>query len=62
MLSDYQKYRLYEILPGASIWLVLILSMVLTFVRPLWMIYFIILFDIYCVLKVINFVFIKLKK
>ena len=57
MLSDYQKYRLYEILPGASIWLVLILSMVLTFVRPLWMIYFIILFDIYWVLKVINFVF-----
>ncbi len=57
MLSDYQRYRLYEILPGASIWLTLILSLVLSFVRPLWMIYFIILFDIYWVLKVINFSF-----
>ena len=57
MLSDYHRYRLYEILPGLSIWLTLILSVVLSFVRPLWMIYFIILFDVYWVLKVINFVF-----
>jgi hypothetical protein len=57
MLSDYQRYRLYEILPGLSIWLTLILSIILSFVRPLWMIYFIILFDIYWVLKVVNFVF-----
>ena len=57
MLSDYQRYRLYEILPGLSIWITLILSIVLSFVRPLWMIYFIILFDIYWVLKVVNYVF-----
>lgn len=57
MLSDYQKYRLYEILPGLTIWLTLILSIVLTFIRPMWMIYFIILFDIYWVLKVVNFSF-----
>lgn len=57
MLSDYQRYRLYEILPGLSVWSVLVLSVILSFVRPLWMIYFIILFDIYWVLRVINFAF-----
>lgn len=55
MLTDYQRYRLYEILPGVSVWLTLILSLVLAFIRPLWMIYFIIVFDIYWVLKVLNF-------
>lgn len=57
MLSEYQRYRLYEILPGLSIWLTLILCIILSFIKPLWMIYFIILFDIYWVLKVLNFSF-----
>ncbi|MBT3538831.1 hypothetical protein HOF40_04330 [Candidatus Parcubacteria bacterium] len=57
MLTDYQRYRIYEILPGLTIWLTLILGILLSFVKPLWMIYFIILFDIYWVLKVINFAF-----
>ncbi|MCF6276744.1 MAG: hypothetical protein L3J07_02750 [Candidatus Magasanikbacteria bacterium] len=57
MLSDYQRYRMYEILPGLSIWLTLILGVTLSFTKPLWMVYFIILFDIYWVLKVAHFVF-----
>lgn len=57
MLTDYQRYRLYEILPGLSIWLTLILSIILSFTKPMWMIYGIILFDIYWVLKVLNFGF-----
>jgi len=57
MLSDYQRYRLYEILPGASVWITLILIFSLSFIKPLWMIYFIIVFDVYWVLKVINFSF-----
>src|SRR3989338_1701618 len=57
LLSDYHRYRLYEMLPGLSIWLTLILSLFLAYVRPLWMIYFIIVFDIYWVLKVLNFAF-----
>ena len=57
MLTDYHRYRLYEILPGASVWLTLILSVVLAFTQPLAMIYFIIVFDIYWVLKVLNFSF-----
>lgn len=57
MLSDYHRYRLYEILPGLSIWLTLIIALVLSFVRPLWMIYAVIVFDVYWVLRVINFSF-----
>ncbi len=57
MLTDYQRYRIYEILPGVSIWLTLIGGIVLSFVQPLWMIYFVIVFDIYWVLKVLNFSF-----
>lgn len=57
MLSDYHRYRLYEILPGLSIWATLIASLLLSFLQPVWMIYFIIVFDIYWVLRVVNFSF-----
>ncbi len=57
MLSDYHRYRLYEILPGLTVWGTLILAIVLSFFYPLPMIYFIIIFDIYWVLKVFNFAF-----
>ncbi len=57
MLTEYQRYRLYEMLPGLSIWVTLFLCFFLSVVRPLWMIYFIIVFDIYWVLKVLNFSF-----
>jgi hypothetical protein len=57
MLSSYQRYRLYEILPGLTIWVTLFASVFLSFVYPLAMIYFIIIFDIYWVIKVFNFAF-----
>lgn len=57
MISDYQRYRLYEILPGLSIWLTLAMSVALSFLRPLWMIYVILLFDVYWVLRVAYFSF-----
>lgn len=55
MLSNYQRYRLYEILPGLSIWLTLIVGVALSFVKPLWMIYAVIVFDVYWVLRVLYF-------
>jgi hypothetical protein len=55
MLSDFRRYRLYEILPGALIWTTVVVLFVLTFTKPLWVIYFIIVFDIYWVLRVIYF-------
>jgi hypothetical protein len=57
MMSDYTKYRLFEILPGFSILFSLISMILLSFYFPLAMIYFIIFFDIYWVLKVLNFSF-----
>lgn len=57
MLSAYQRYRLYEILPGLTIWGTIIAGVFLSFVRPLWMIYVIIIFDIYWVCRVVYFSF-----
>ncbi len=57
MLSAYQRYRLYEILPGALIWLTLFVSVFLALFRPLWMIYAILIFDVYWVLRVLYFSF-----
>jgi cellulose synthase/poly-beta-1,6-N-acetylglucosamine synthase-like glycosyltransferase len=57
MLTDYERYRIYEFLPGLSVWLTLIIALVLSFVKPLWMIYAIIIFDVYWVLRVGYFAF-----
>lgn len=57
MLSDYQRYRLYETLPALTIWGTFIFAIILSFVKPLWAIYFIIIFDLYWVFKVMNFSF-----
>ena len=57
MLSNYYRYRFYEILPGLTIWLTIIVSVGLSFFRPLWMIYFILIFDVYWVLRVAYFSF-----
>jgi hypothetical protein len=50
------KRRLYEILPGLLVWLTLVVSVLLSFVRPLWMIYFVILFDLYWLLRILYFI------
>lgn len=47
--------RLWRIIPGGLVWLTLILSVTLSFIRPLWMIYFIILFDLYWLLRILYF-------
>ncbi len=57
MISDYQRYRWYEIMPGLSIWLTLLLSVGLSIFKPLWMIYLVIIFDVYWVLRVAYFSF-----
>ncbi|PIR03648.1 MAG: hypothetical protein COV59_05690 [Candidatus Magasanikbacteria bacterium CG11_big_fil_rev_8_21_14_0_20_39_34] len=57
MFSDHTRYRFYEMLPGLSIWGTLFLGIYLSFMHPIIMVYFIILFDVYWVLKVLNFSF-----
>jgi len=56
-ISDHTKYRCLEIFPGLLIWGTLVSVIVLSIIKPLWMIYFIIVFDIYWVLRVLYFVF-----
>ncbi len=51
-LSDYQKYRLLEIIPGALIWTTLIAAVVLSFIKPLWVIFFIVVFDVYWLMRI----------
>jgi len=57
MISDYQRYRFYEILPGLSIWGTLILGILLSFFAPLSVIYAILIFDVYWVLRIIYYSF-----
>lgn len=57
MMSDYQRYRFYEMLPGISIWSTLILSILLSFWKPIWVIYGILIFDVYWVLRVVYYSF-----
>ncbi|MBU1131782.1 glycosyltransferase family 2 protein [Patescibacteria group bacterium] len=51
------KYRILEIIPGALVWMTFIFALVFSFVRPLWVIIFIIIFDLYWLLRVLYFVF-----
>ena len=44
--------RVLEIIPGALIWITIVLSVVLSFIRPLWVIYFVIVFDLYWLFRV----------
>lgn len=57
MRPNSVKYRIFEIIPGLLIWLTFLLSIVLSFIRPLWVIYFIIAFDLFWLLRVSYFIF-----
>jgi len=55
-MSDKTKYRILEIIPGASLWLTFIIAIVLSFVKPLWLIYFIIVYDLYWLIRIVYFI------
>lgn len=57
MLPKSKFYRFLEMVPGALVWGTLIGAIVLSFVRPLWALFFIIVFDLYWLFRVIYFVF-----
>lgn len=54
-MSPRTKYRLLEMIPGVINWITLILAVVLSVVKPLWMVYFIVAFDFYWMVKVLYF-------
>jgi hypothetical protein len=49
------KRRVLEIIPGLMVWTTLIASIALSITQPLWMIYFIILFDLYWLMRIFYF-------
>lgn len=51
-LDKKKVYRLLEMVPGVLVWATLIGAVVLSFLKPLWAIYIIILFDLYWLLRV----------
>ncbi len=51
-MNDHFRRRLLEIIPGALVWTTFLLSFGLSFVRPLWVIYFVIVFDLYWLFRV----------
>jgi len=55
-ISDHTKYRLLEIIPGLLVWSTFILAFIFTFLKPLWAIYFIIIFDLYWLVRIIYIV------
>jgi hypothetical protein len=47
--------RLIQVIPGGLVWITLIGSLVLSFFEPLWMVYFVIVFDVYWLFRVVYY-------
>ncbi len=45
-------YRFFEIIPGALVWITILTGIILSLFKPLWAVYFIIIFDIYWLLRI----------
>lgn len=48
---DYYGYRILEIIPGFFVWLTFIATIVVSFISPIAGVYFILVFDVYWILK-----------
>lgn len=46
---------MYKLIPGLLLWTTLVCSLVFSYVYPLWIIYFIIVFDVYWLLRIIYY-------
>ncbi len=55
MTASNTEKRIYEILPALLVWLTIFLSIGLSFIRPLWVVYFIIIYDLYWLFRVAYF-------
>lgn len=52
-IGDRAKYRWLEIMPGAAVWITFAAAIILSFVAPIWAIAFIIVFDLYWLIRVL---------
>lgn len=51
-LSDKQKYRILEIIPGVLVWATFLTAIILSFLKPLYAIYFILIFDLHWIIRI----------
>src|SRR3989344_1318170 len=51
-MTDYRKYRLLEMVPGLMVWATFAIALGLSVFRPIWAIYFIIVFDLYWLVRI----------
>jgi len=51
-ISIHTRDRILEIIPGTTVWLTLLLAIILSIFKPLWLIYFIIVFSLYWILRI----------
>ncbi len=56
-ITNFQKYRVLEIIPGFLVWSTILGAVVFSFIAPIWVIYFIIIFDAYWVLRILYMLF-----
>ncbi len=52
-MTEERKFRILEMIPGILVWTTLIGIVLVSFIKPLWAIYFIIAFDIYWLLRIL---------
>jgi hypothetical protein len=54
-VTTQTKRRIIQIIPGGLVWITLIGSLGLSFFEPLWMVYFVIVFDVYWLFRVMYY-------
>ncbi len=52
-LREHTQYRILEILPGFLVWTSFVFAIVISFIEPIWVIGFIILFDLYWFIRAV---------
>lgn len=52
-LSEHTQYRILEILPGFLVWMSFVVAIAMSFLEPIWVIWFIILFDLYWFIRAV---------
>jgi len=52
-MKDHTKVRILEVIPGFLVWATFSGVIILSFIKPLWAIYFIIAFDLYWLLRIL---------
>lgn len=51
-----RRTRILEIIPGALVWATILAGVLFSFIRPIWVVYFVIVFDLYWLFRVAYFI------